>query len=152
MAGSRFRLGAALLVMASLAAGCGSDRDVADAESELIDGYLEPLEATGIHATVEKACRYPGPLDVPWHLGVVLHLDAEPGRVVEVLLDEEVWVVRDRDPMIVQQYHKDTNGWNGILQASGGGSKLDLTFNNAKPSERFEGLGWAEECWKQDAG
>jgi hypothetical protein len=57
MAGSWIRLGGVLLLMASLAAGCGSGRDVGDGESELIDGYLEPLRNAGIPATVERACH-----------------------------------------------------------------------------------------------
>lgn len=145
MTGSWIRLGGVLLI-ASLAAGCGSGRSVGDSESTLIDGYLEPLREAGIQVTVEKACRYPGPVDIPWHLGVEVHLDAAPDRVADVLVDEDVWVVRDRDPMIVQQYHEDTHGWNGVLEASGEGSKLALTFNNAKPSDRFEGLGWHDDC------
>jgi hypothetical protein len=146
MMGHLIRLAGVLLV-AGLATGCGSGHSVEDGESALAKGYLESLDAAGIRVTVMKACRYQGPVDAPWHLSVELRLDAEPGRVAEVLVDEGVVVVRDRDPMIVQQVHNEpASGWNGALEASAGGSVLNLTYNNAKPSGRYGALGWAEEC------
>lgn len=146
MNGSWIRLGTALLA-ACLAAGCGASRDVADVEAMLAERYLEPLDAAGIHATVESACRYRGQIDAPWHLSTSLRLDAAQARVAEVLAGEGIIVVKDRDPMIVQQIRNDpTHGWNGALSAADGGSTLGLVFNNATRSERFGALGWAEVC------
>jgi hypothetical protein len=143
---SWLRLGSVILLL-GLVAGCGASRDVADVERMLAERYLKPLEAAGIHATVESACRYRGEFDAPWHLSTSLRLDAAPARVAKVLADEGIVVDGDRDPMIVQQIRNDpSHGWNGSLTSAEGGSTLGLVFNNATRSDHFAALGWADIC------
>ena len=137
--------GAAIVVW--LAAACSTGSDIADVEAVLVDHYLDPLAETGITVSVESACRYAGPVDIPWHLEVALRLDAPPQRVADFVEQEGMVVRRDRDPMIVQQIPgAPTEGWNGSLEARRDGSVLKLVFNNVTRSGWSGAVGWAEVC------
>jgi hypothetical protein len=140
------RLAGAVMVV-WLAAACTTGNDVADVEAVLVDHYLDPLAETGITASVQSACRYAGPVDLPWHLDVALRLDAAPERVADFLEREGMVVRRDREPMTVQQVPGAPNqGWNGTLRASEQGSVLNLVFNNVTRSGWTGAVGWADVC------
>jgi hypothetical protein len=137
----------AAAVSAVLLSGCSADHSVAGVEDTLVDGYLEPLEKAGITVTVENACRYAGDVALPWHLSVALRLNAPADRVAGVLKDEDVVVVTDREPMIVQQiFDNPGDGWNGSLAAKGEQSLLALVFNNVDRSGWSGTVGWSDPC------
>jgi hypothetical protein len=72
--------------------------------------------------------------------------------VADTLEAQDVVLVRDRVPMTVQQVRGDpARGWNGVLDTSGDGALLGLTFNNVKPSGLAEAGGWAEVCATTEA-
>ncbi len=146
MTGSWVRITGALLVL-SLVAGCGASHDIGDVEERLARHYLEPLAAAGIDAAVLETCRYRGSVDEPWHLSIELRLDATQGRAADVLQGEGMVVLRDRDPMIVQQIPDNpSDGWNGVLAGKGDGSLLTLVYNNVRHSGWSGAVGWAESC------
>lgn len=146
MAGSWIRLGAVLLA-AGLVAGCGADREVREVEETLVEAYLDPLAAAGITVAVTDTCKYAGGTEEPWHLSVELRLAAPEERVADVLEREGMVVVRDREPMVVQQVPGvPREGWNGVLAGAADGSVLSLVFNNATHSDRQGAVGWSEVC------
>ena len=121
--------------------------NVHDLEATLAEHYLNPLSEAGITASVVRTCRFADPVDAPWHLWIELQVDAPEDRVADVLTGEGVVVVRDREPMIVQQvFNEPGKGWDGILATSGNRSRLSLERSYATHSGWTDALGWGEVC------
>jgi hypothetical protein len=142
------RWAAALLAAGLLVGGCAASTEVGDVAPLLTEGFLDPLAAAGLPATVTDTCRYAGPAeDERWHLSVELRVAADEKRVAAALLDAGVVVVRDREPMIVQQFPgRPSDGWNGGLRADRAATVLGLVFNNARHTSGPAALGWSEIC------
>ena len=138
----------ALSLAVGAVTGCGGvSDDVRDLETTLVDTYLKPLAKAGVSTSVETTCRFADPIDSPWHLNIKIKIDAPEKRVADILHGQGVVVVRDREPMIVQQiFNQPDDGWDGILQADGDGSLLWLERNNVTHSGFSDALGWGEVC------
>ncbi|UQU62429.1 hypothetical protein COUCH_25765 [Couchioplanes caeruleus] len=140
------------VVAVSLAAGaataCGGVGDgVRDVETTLVDTYLTPLTRAGFHPSVESTCRFADPVDTPWHLDVKIKVAASEKQVADILAEEGVVVVSDREPMIVQQIRDEPgDGWDGVLQADGDSSALLLERSDVTHSGFSDAVGWGEVC------
>jgi hypothetical protein len=121
-------------------------------DAALEDRYLEPLRSADIDLTVENTCHLQRATDAePWHLDIRVQVDADAGRVADILEAQDVVLHRDRDPMMVQQDRGHaTRGWNGVLETSEGGAMLGLTYNNVRSGGLGEAGGWAEVCLAAD--
>ena len=142
-------LGIALAVGALLASSCSSGTTVESVDAALAGHYLEPLQSSDIDFTVDNTCHLdlPSLPDEPWHLEVRVSVDASREQVADILEAEGVVLVRDRDPMQVQQEQGDpAQGWNGGLESADEGTVLGLTFNNVTPGSFAEAGGWSEVC------
>jgi predicted Zn-dependent protease len=140
-------VGGVLAVAAVLVAGCSAD-GIESVNAALEDRYLDPLQAADIDFAVENTCHLQrATASEPWHLEVRVQIDADANRVADILQAQDVVLVRDRDPMMVQQDRGDaTRGWNGVLEKSDAGALLGLTYNNVTPGGLGEAGGWAEVC------
>lgn len=141
--------GAVLVAGALLASGCSSATTIAAVDAALAERYLEPLRSADIGFTVDNTCHLdlPSLPDEPWHLEVQIKVNADTERVADVLEAEDVVLVRDRDPMVVQQERgKPQLGWNGVLESADDGSLLGLTHNNVTSGSFAEAGAWAEVC------
>ena len=132
-----------------LAAACSAS-PVDQSEQALADHFLGPLGEAGIETVVESTCHLdlPSIPDAsPWHLEVRIRVDAEASRVADLLEAHDVVLVRDRDPMTVQQERGEPNaGWNGALEGAEGSSVLALTRNGVEVASLGQAGGWAEAC------
>jgi hypothetical protein len=127
--------------------GCATAHDVPSVEERLVDGFLTPLAAAGMPVTIAESCRYDLPVDQPWHLNTELRVHATQARVAEVLSAQDMVLLRDRDPMILQQFEgRPGDGWNGVLEAAGDQAVIKLTYNNADREAWAGAVGWAEAC------
>lgn len=143
----RWQLVALSLTVGAVTGCSGVSDDVRDLETTLVDTYLKPLAKAGISTSVESTCRLADPIDSPWHLAIKIKIGAPEKRVADILAGEGVVVVRDREPMIVQQiFNQPDDGWDGILKADGDGSALSLERSYVTHSGFSDAVGWGEVC------
>lgn len=137
-----------VFVTVLLVTGC-STSPVDSVDSALATHFLDPLREADISYAVENTCHLQRHSDTePWHLEVRVKIDADRDRLPGVFEARDVVVVRDRNPMTIQQEPDDSaGGWNGVLEARvGGASSLGLTYNNVALDGVAEAGGWAEVC------
>jgi hypothetical protein len=101
---------------------------------------------------VENTCHLPrATASEPWLLEGRVQIDADADRVADILQAQVVVLVRDRDPMIVQQDRGNaTRGWNGVLEMPDGGAPLGLTYDDVTSGGLRDTGGWAEVCRTAD--
>lgn len=144
--------GVLLLLAVSACAGRG-DADLADVEQKLTERYLQPLAAAGLNVRTQDTCRLdlifpPDPVWRAQHLQASYIVEAPVDEVADVLDEEGIRLVRDRDPMIVQQEPGDPQGgWNGgLARQAGDRTSLVLTYNNVDVDSLAASGGWGEAC------
>lgn len=118
-------------------------------DAALAEHYLEPLQSADVSFTVSSTCHLDVPSlpEEPWHLEVLIEVNADTERVADVLAAQDVVLRRDRDPMVVQQEPgKPQQGWNGGLASADDGALLSLTYNNVTPGSFAEAGAWTEAC------
>jgi hypothetical protein len=147
MRGGPIRTGLVGAALVLLMAGCGEPSSVGDAESRLSAGYRDVLSAAGITHVVDDTCHAHRSPSEAWTLYVTVRVDASPERVAELLEDEGMVVLSDREPMLIQQTAGDpVHGWNGTLIASGAGTVLGLAHNGVTAPKAGRSIGWLEVC------
>lgn len=149
----RLRIGLATLTVALVAPACAgitapAEPTTASVEDALAQRFLDPLRAAGIEVTIDRTCHLERrSLEEPWHLEAQLRIAAAADTVANVLEAQDVVVVRDRSPMVVQQERgAPSDGWNGGLErVADDASRLGLTFNNVTVEEPVAD-DWADQC------
>lgn len=140
----------ALIALAggSLALPRQGSNPVESAESQLRNGFLQPLTDAGIATEVLSACHYDRVRATDaWHLAVRIQTAATVADAVAVLQAAGVVVRDDRAAPIVQQYPGQPNrGWNGAIEANDSGSVLALVKNNVATDESSITAGWLPVC------
>lgn len=131
-----------------MASACSNDVGVSASEGQFDESYLQPLDAAGLTYSVEEVCHYSRQTsNEGWQLQVSLVVDAGLEDAADALGTEIEVILRDRKPMVLQQYEGEPNlGWNGVLESRGGSSVIGVTKNNVTVDGERPPVAWLQVC------
>jgi hypothetical protein len=141
-------LGLVVAALMAVTTCCSSPGTLSASETQFEDAFIQPVEAAGLHYSVEQVCHYARDRsDEPWHLQITVVVDADPNEVADALAATVDIIERDRSPMILQQFAGEPGrGWDGVLERQGESTVLGVVKDNVDVEGDRPSVGWLPVC------